>query len=56
MIHYKFREAIALAWIDPKTLWPNRMKMRNNIRHLQHQLQKTHQVRDSQVLQQERKT
>ena len=28
--HYKFREAITLAWIDPKTHWPNRMKTRNN--------------------------
>ena len=30
MTHNKFREAIALAWIDPKTHWPNRMKTRNN--------------------------
>ena len=30
MTHYKFWEAIALAWIDPKTYWPSRMKTRNN--------------------------
>jgi flagellar biosynthesis/type III secretory pathway M-ring protein FliF/YscJ len=24
LTHYKFREQVALAWIDPKTYWPNR--------------------------------
>ena len=29
MSHYPFQKAIALAWIDPATYWPNRMKRRN---------------------------
>jgi hypothetical protein len=30
MPHYKFREAIGLAWIDPTTHWPNRYQKNNH--------------------------
>ena len=26
MSHYEFQKSIALAWLDPTTYWPNRMK------------------------------
>ena len=28
MSHYDFHKSIALAWLDPKVYWPNRMVMR----------------------------
>ena len=46
MSHYQFRKAIALAWIDAATYWPNRVVITvPTIQQLQEQLQEQQQTR-----------